>query len=264
MFSAGLVLAQLALMDEVTGFNAKTLEVNGEKLIRENLKVLEQRYSASFSQLFSILLCFEESNRPSFCEIESLFLEKELDCKQHNKPCNQYITFYNQRYNNLTKGMVHESNANTNTLKSTRPMPIPEEEKREKEEEDQMETRPKQNYYKDSTLMLHESCYWFEFGGSSIGRFSINRQKWKIDTGSEGKKFPLHFSVIFIPIKNAYFLLGGSAGENFRIFQSNKKLVYSRQQMPSFRNFFPSVYHSQRVYVFGGYDGEHKMQMKTA
>ena len=34
VFSSGLVLSQLALMDEVTGFNAKTLEVNGEKLIR--------------------------------------------------------------------------------------------------------------------------------------------------------------------------------------------------------------------------------------
>ena len=51
-------------------------------------------------------------------------------------------------------------------------------------EDDQMETKPKQNYYKDSTLMLHESCYWFEFGGSSIGRFSITRQKWKIDQGN--------------------------------------------------------------------------------
>lgn len=34
--------------------------------------------------------------------------------------------------------------------------------------------------------------------------------------------------------------------------------------MPSFRNFFPAVYHSQKVYVFGGYDGENKIQMKTA
>ena len=34
--------------------------------------------------------------------------------------------------------------------------------------------------------------------------------------------------------------------------------------MPSFRNFFPVVYHSQRVYVFGGYDGENKIQMKAS
>lgn len=66
-------------------------------------------------------------------------------------------------------------------------MPNPQEEEKKilaADEEDQMETKSKQNYYKDSTLMLHESCYWFEFGGSSIGRFSISRQKWKIDAGN--------------------------------------------------------------------------------
>jgi len=118
-----------------------------------------------------------------------------------------------------------------------------------------METRPpKNNYYKDSTLMLHESCYWFEFGGSSIGRFSVARQKWKIDTGNESKKFPLHFSVIFIPTTNEYYLLGGQAGDNFRVFH-NKKLMSNKVQMPTFRNFFASVYHNQKVFLFGGYDG---------
>ena len=127
-----------------------------------------------------------------------------------------------------------------------------------------MATNPKQKYYKDSTLMLHESCYWFEFGGPSIGRSSITRQKWKIDHGNEGKRFPLHFTVVFIPISNSYFLLGGPAGENFRVFQANKKLVFNKSQMPTFRNFFSAVYHSQKVYIFGGYDGENKIQMKTA
>lgn len=126
-----------------------------------------------------------------------------------------------------------------------------------------METKPKQNYYKDSTLMLHESCYWFEFGGSSIGRFSITRQKWKIDAGNEGKKFPPHFTVIFIPINNSYFLLGGPAGENFRIFQSNKKLIFNKYPMPTNRNFFPAIYSYPRVYTIGGYDGENKTQLKT-
>ena len=67
MFSAGLVLIQFALMKEVTGFNSKTLEVNGEKLIREHLKVLEKMYSPQFAQLMGLLLRFEESDRPSFC-----------------------------------------------------------------------------------------------------------------------------------------------------------------------------------------------------
>jgi len=48
--------------------------------------------------------------------------------------------------------------------------------------------------------------------------------------------------------------LGGPAGDNFRVFQ-NKKLLSNKAQMPTFRNFFAPVYHSQKVYVFGGYDG---------
>jgi hypothetical protein len=110
--------------------------------------------------------------------------------------------------------------------------------------------------------MLHESCYWFEFGGSSIGRFSINRQKWKIDQGNDSKKFPLHFSVIYIPTNNEYYLLGGPANDNFRVF-SNKKLMLNKVQMPTFRNFFATVYYNQKVFVFGGYDGENKTQIKS-
>lgn len=33
--------------------------------------------------------------------------------------------------------------------------------------------------------------------------------------------------------------------------------------MPTFRNFFASVYHNQKVYVFGGYDGDSKIQIKA-
>ena len=33
--------------------------------------------------------------------------------------------------------------------------------------------------------------------------------------------------------------------------------------MPTFRNFFASVYHNQKVYIFGGYDGQNKTQIKS-
>lgn len=85
-----------------------------------------------------------------------------------------------------------------------------------------------------------------------------------MDAGNEDIKFPYHFTVIYIPINNSYFLLGGPQGQNFRIFQSGKKLVYNKSQMPSNRDFFSAVYHSQRVYIFGGYDGENKLQLKTS
>ncbi len=33
--------------------------------------------------------------------------------------------------------------------------------------------------------------------------------------------------------------------------------------MPTFRNFFSTVYYSQKVYVFGGYECNNKLQLKS-
>lgn len=68
--------------------------------------------------------------------------------------------------------------------------------------------------------------------------------------------------MLFIPESKSYFLLGGPPDENFRIFAS-RKLSFSNCQMPTFRNFFASVYHSQRVYVFGGYECNLKTQLRS-
>ena len=74
----------------------------------------------------------------------------------------------------------------------------------------------------------------------------------------------MHFSVVFIPTNNSYFLLGGLSNNNFLIFQQGKKIYANKYQMPTFRNFFSTVYYSQKVFVFGGYDGDNKMQLKTS
>lgn len=31
------------------------------------------------------------------------------------------------------------------------------------------------NFYKDSTLILNDSCYFFEFGGTMVAKFSTNK-----------------------------------------------------------------------------------------
>lgn len=33
--------------------------------------------------------------------------------------------------------------------------------------------------------------------------------------------------------------------------------------MPTNRDFFPAIYHSHKVYTFGGYDNQSKIQLKT-
>ena len=45
VFSVGLMFYQMASMDDVTGFNQKTTEYDGEKLIEQGIKKLKQKYS---------------------------------------------------------------------------------------------------------------------------------------------------------------------------------------------------------------------------
>ena len=44
VFSAGLVIFQIASLRDVNGFNQKTDQCNGEKLIYEGLKILSKKY----------------------------------------------------------------------------------------------------------------------------------------------------------------------------------------------------------------------------
>lgn len=104
VFSCGLVMMQLALMNEVTGYNNNTPQNNGEILIKQNLQDLEKAFSSKFLNIIALMLIFEESGRPSFVEIEQLFIEHEktaMDTPDGAKKQNEYIRKYNQHYNTL-------------------------------------------------------------------------------------------------------------------------------------------------------------------
>ena len=277
VFSTGLVLFQMASMNEVSGFNSKTNQVNGEELVKEKLKSLQKMYSPSLVQLLDLVLRFEESERPSFSEIEQLFLNKEVMCKESGKPCSEYIKFYNQNYNNLTKNnTAHSNTVGINShLNSLREKPTAEhkedrnsedeskeEKSKDKERVSKSKNKEPSNYYKDSTLILNENCYWFEFGGCGIGRFNINKLKWKVDSEEKSKRLPEHFVVVYVPDTKSYCLLGGPAGENFRIFKS-RRLEFNKAQIPGVRNFFSAVHYNHRMYLFGGYNDETKTQMSS-
>ena len=99
--------------------------------------MLERMYSANFAQLIGLLLRFDESDRPSFCEIEVLFAEKEMSCKEKNKPLNELIKYYNSNYNNMCRNSdTYNPHQVTSSLKSTFPLqqPLPPEEDHHKKE----------------------------------------------------------------------------------------------------------------------------------
>ena len=77
VFSVGLLFYQLAAMEDVTGFNQKTQEFDGEKLVQAGLSRLKQRgYSESVCEVLEFMLKFKENERPSFIELAKIVVQK--------------------------------------------------------------------------------------------------------------------------------------------------------------------------------------------
>jgi len=74
VFSAGLVLFQMCAMKDVGGFNQKTRDFNGEKLIINGLKYISKRYSNIVVSIIGKMLEFKEENRPNFIELGRMIL----------------------------------------------------------------------------------------------------------------------------------------------------------------------------------------------
>lgn len=50
-------------------------------MIKQSLIQLEKHYGNQFINVIALMLIFEESNRPSFVEVEQLFIEHETQGK---------------------------------------------------------------------------------------------------------------------------------------------------------------------------------------
>lgn len=58
-------------MEDVTGFNQKSTEFDGEKLVAAGVQRLRQRFNENnyFCEILKLMLKFNENDRPSFCEL---------------------------------------------------------------------------------------------------------------------------------------------------------------------------------------------------
>ena len=61
-------------MEDVTGFNQKTVEYDGEKLIEVGIKKLKSKFSDHVCEVMKLMLRFNETDRPSFIEMAKLVL----------------------------------------------------------------------------------------------------------------------------------------------------------------------------------------------
>ena len=74
VFSCGLVISQIASMEDVTGFNQKNHINDGDKLLERGLGQLRKRYSEHICEIIRLMLRFDEKERPTFVELAKLVL----------------------------------------------------------------------------------------------------------------------------------------------------------------------------------------------
>ena len=120
VFSAGLVLFQMTALKDVNGFNQKTDNCNGERLIYEGLKMLGKKYSNRIIEILGLMLKFDENERPNFIELEKYLAKNKdympradmtliqyLEQKKANKS-NKYLQ------NNISKNSNNNNDENNN------------------------------------------------------------------------------------------------------------------------------------------------------
>ena len=66
----------MAAMEDVTGFNQKSAEFDGEKLINTGILKLRQKYNDHFCEVMRLMLKFNEGDRPSFIELGKILVGK--------------------------------------------------------------------------------------------------------------------------------------------------------------------------------------------
>mgnify|MGYP006100248809 FL=1 len=71
----GLLFYQLAVMEDVTGFNQKTTEYDGEQLVTAGINRLRDKYPEHVCHILNLMLKFYEKDRPSCVEMHKIMLK---------------------------------------------------------------------------------------------------------------------------------------------------------------------------------------------
>ena len=81
----------MATMDDVTGFNQKSPEYDGEKLTELGIKRLKQRYNDYVCEIIKTMLRFNEIERPSFIELAKMVLTPADSIENANSTFSLYL-----------------------------------------------------------------------------------------------------------------------------------------------------------------------------
>ena len=195
VFSTGLVLYQLAAMRDVSGFNQKTEQCDGEKLIRDGLKYLSKSFSNKLVEIIRRMLIFDENERPTFIQLAKFIagndytprVDKSLIAQMeenfHKKSASSsfssglpnsasYIGSNNSNSTNMISNMNMNNNQQTDLSKSSS----------EKSASALMNNKHEENLLKFNTYITKnkikinnniKSTMWFEYGGCLMAKYQI-------------------------------------------------------------------------------------------
>ena len=281
VFSAGLVIFQIASLRDVNGFNQKTDQCNGEKLIYEGLRILSKKYSNKVIEILSLMLKFNENDRPNFIELVK-YLAKNNDympkpdmtliqyIEQRNKNKsykylqnnnNKNSSFNNENYNNnsvFNNNKNNNSNSNqssstTNDISDNQKVKI----------FNQYKIKNKLN-----NILTLKNAFWFEYGGNMIARHIISKNdtksKWRL-IAKYKSSFSNHFLTIYAGEIYGFFLIGGTNSNNTLQFINNQ--IIQKNSMNIERSFMTCLFLNQNntptILAIGGYDYSDKGQLSS-
>jgi len=277
VFSAGLVIFQIAALKDVNGFNQKTDNCNGERLIYEGLRMLGKKYSNKIIDILSLMLKFDENERPNFIELvrylaknneytpradmtliqylEQKKMNKVNKYLQNNNDKNSYSTDYANNNNNLVnnKNNSSQSSSTTNDISDNQKMKI----------FNQYKLRNKLN-----NILTLKNAFWFEYGGNMIARHIISKNdtksKWRL-IAKYKSSFSNHFLTIFAGEAFGFFLIGGTNSNNTLQYINNQ--ITQKNSMNIERSFmsclFLNINNNPTILAIGGYDYSDKGQLSS-
>ena len=270
VFSAGLVLYQLAAMKDVGGFNQKTPQCDGEVLIKEGLKQLSKSYSNKLVEVIRRMLIFNEEDRPTFQQL-GMFIAGEDYVPRVDRTIIEQIE-------DFKKKKIEEKILNDK---------ITEKELKYERERDEEKKKKFISYVNNHKIpiMTKNSTYWFEYGGKGVAQFSFKNKnnnssetensskennpsngkekekeenKWKIKNVKSDMTYPMHFILAYVDETYGYFLIGGT--DNGNCFQFKDGKITPKANMSIQRSFMSVISYDQLIFAIGGYDFAEKNQ----
>ena len=269
VFSAGLVLFQMASLRDVNGFNQNTDQCNGERLIRDGLRILGKKYSNKIIDILGLMLKFEENERPNFIELER-YLAKSNDYIP--RPDMTLIQFFElKKLNKSNKSLLSQSTSNNNLNSKNNNNNSNSSTAITNEISDTQKIKIFNQYKiknKLNNLINLKNAFWFEYGGNMIARHIISKNdttsKWRL-IAKYKSSFSYHFLTIYVGEEYGYFLIGGTNSNNTLQYINNQ--IIRKNSMNIERSFMSALFFLNNniptILAIGGYDYCDKGQLSS-